>query len=223
MSPHDPEASYADARRHMVDRQIKARGIADPRVLAAMRKIPRHRFLPPSLWPAAYRDTPLPIGEDQTISQPYIVALMTEALELAGDERILEIGTGVGYQTAVLAELGGLVFSVERLPSLARTAEQRLRDLGYGNVEILLGDGTLGLPDRAPFHRILATGSVPRIPTVLEEQLAEGGSLVLPVGGRLEQDLVKVRRSGHRFEEERLLPCRFVPLVGRYGWSEPRR
>lgn len=204
----------------MVDRQIRARGIVDLRVLAAMSKVPRHRFLPPSLWSAAYRDTPLPIGEEQTISQPYIVALMTEALELAGEERILEIGTGVGYQTAILAELGGHVLSIERLPSLAHAAADRLRDLGYENVEPLLGDGTLGLPDRAPFHRILAAGGVPRIPSVFEEQLVDGGILVLPVGGRLEQDLVKVRRIGHRFEEERLLPCRFVPLVGRYGWHE---
>ena len=207
----------------MVDRQIKARGIVDPRVLAAMSKVPRHRFLPPSLWSAAYRDTPLPIGEEQTISQPYIVALMTEALELAGNERILEIGTGVGYQTAILAELGDHVLSIERLPSLAHAAADRLRDLGYENVEALLGDGTLGLPDRAPFDRILAAGGVPRIPSVFEEQLADSGILVLPVGGRLEQDLVKVRRIGHRFEEERLLPCRFVPLVGRYGWHDSHR
>jgi len=157
MSYYTPEDQYAAARREMVDRQIRARGIVDPRVLAAMTEVPRHRFLPRSLWPSAYRDTPLPIGENQTISQPYIIALMTEALELAGRERILEIGTGVGYQTAILAELGGQVFTIERLPTLARAARSCLRELGYGNVETLLGDGTLGLPDQAPFDRILAT------------------------------------------------------------------
>ncbi len=221
MSGRTSEDPYVSLRQDMVERQIRARGIVDPRVLTAMAKVPRHRFLPRSLWPAAYRDTPLPIGENQTISQPYIVALMTEALELTGEERILEIGTGVGYQTAILAELGRQVFSIERLPSLARAAQAHLRALGYENVETLLGDGTLGLPDRAPFDRILATGGVPRIPSVFEEQLADGGVLVLPVGGRWEQDLLRVRRTGHRFEEERLTPCRFVPLLGRYGWDGP--
>jgi len=223
MSYYTPENQYAAARREMVDRQIRARGIVDPRVLAAMTEVPRHRFLPWSLWPSAYWDTPLPIGENQTISQPYIIALMTEALELAGRERILEIGTGVGYQTAILAELGGQVFTIERLPTLACAARSCLRELGYGNVETLLGDGTLGLPDQAPFDRILATGCVPRIPPVFKEQLRNGGILVLPVGGRREQDLLRVRRMGHRFDEERLIPCQFVPLLGQYGWDEPTR
>lgn len=203
----------------MVDHQLRARGIVDARVLAIMGRVPRHRFVSPSLWREAYADYPLPIGEGQTISQPYIVAVMTEALCLSGQEKVLEIGTGSGYQTAILADLADTVATIERSLVLSQAAQERLRDLGYGNVHFVVGDGTLGLPAEAPFDRILATGSLPCIPCVLVDQLTEEGILVLPVGDRAVQRLLQVKRVGSSCTKQDLGACRFVPLIGEEGWS----
>ncbi|MFZ1947740.1 MAG: protein-L-isoaspartate(D-aspartate) O-methyltransferase [bacterium] len=207
-------------RRDMVEFQIKSRGVTDPLVLAAMQKVPRHVFVAPEHQEAAYDDRPLPIGSGQTISQPYMVAVMTEALKLAGGERVLEIGTGSGYQTAILAETGAEVVTVERKRDLARAAEATLRELGYVNIEFVVGDGSGGHPERAPYDGILVTAGAPEIPRVLAEQLGEGGRLVIPVGNSLQQTLTRVTRRGERFEEERLEGCVFVPLIGEFGWSE---
>lgn len=203
----------------MVEYQVRSRGIVDLRVLAAMERIPRHRFLPPSLWQEAYCDFPLPTEEGQTISQPLIVALMTEALELTGEEKVLEIGTGVGYQTAILAELAESIFTIERIASLAHTAQEHLRALGYKNVHGMVGDGTLGLPREEPFDRIIATGGLPSLPQAFQDQVVDGGIIVLPVGKRWDQQLMKVRRNGSAFTPERLCACRFVPLIGEFGWD----
>ena len=218
---HPEEDRFLEERKRMVARQLQARGIADPRVLAAMTRVPRHRFVPEALWDEAYADHPLPIGEGQTISQPYIVALMTQALALRGEEKVLEIGTGSGYQTAILAELSCRVVTIERSASLFQAAEERLRCLGYATVEVRVGDGTLGAPDEAPFDRILATGSLPRLPQSLIAQLNEGGALVLPVGERSLQELVVVTRRGRTHTQARLGPCAFVPLIGEEGWESP--
>jgi len=217
----DPTAEHAwDAlRRDMVRRQLRARGIRDARVLAAMGRVPRHAFVPEGQQGMAYDDTPLPIGQGQTISQPYMVALMTEALGLAGGEKVLEVGTGSGYQAAVLAELGCEVHTVEREPALAREAARRLAALGYDSVRVHEGDGTLGLPDEAPFRGIVVTAGGPRVPEALKAQLdPDGGVLVIPVGDRGYQELVRVTRRGSSFREEDLGGCRFVPLVGEEGW-----
>ncbi len=203
----------------MVDYQLRARGIADERLLVVMGQVARHRFVSPTLKKEAYADHPLPIGEGQTISQPYIVALMSEALSLSGNEKVLEIGTGSGYQTAILAELAGTVFTIERSSALSQAARERLRRLGYHNIRFVVGDGTLGLPADAPFDRILATGSLPRIPPTLLEQLAENGILVLPVGNMALQRLMQVIQSGSSHKKRDLGACRFVPLVGKEGWS----
>ncbi len=203
----------------MVDYQLRARGIGDERLLVVMGQVARHRFVSPTLEKEAYADHPLPIGEGQTISQPYIVALMSEALSLSGAEKVLEIGTGSGYQTAILAELAGTVITIERSSSLSQAAQQRLRRLGYHNVRFLVGDGTVGLPEEAPFDRILATGSLPRIPTALLEQLAADGILVLPVGNKVLQRLLQVKRSGPSHKKRDLGACRFVPLIGKEGWG----
>ncbi len=184
-----------------------------------MARVPRHRFVPPHLLPYAYEDRPLPIGRGQTISQPYIVALSTAALSLAPSDRVLEIGTGSGYQTAILAELAGKVYTVERLPELSRVAEERLASLGYRNVFFRVGDGTKGWPDEAPFEAILVTAGAPRIPEGLLSQLAPHGRLVIPVGGRFSQELTLVRREGERVVHQRLCPCTFVPLIGEEGWT----
>ena len=202
----------------MVERQLRARGIDDPRVLATMAEIPRHAFVPQHLRADAYADYPLPIGDDQTISQPYIVAVMTAALDLRATDRVLEIGTGSGYQTAILAELARAVFTVERSIPLSQSAQERLADLGCDNVRFIVGDGTLGLPESAPFDRILATGSLPEVPQALLDQLAENGVLVAPVGGRSVQQLLRVQHTGERFERQDLGACCFVPLIGEAGW-----
>jgi len=213
---------YRKQRQRMVESQLRARGITDPRVLAAMEKIPRHLFVDEALQDQAYNDNPLPIEAGQTISQPYIVALMTEALALKGTERVLEVGTGSGYQTAILAELAERVFSVERIATLALRARRLLDQLGYFNVAIRVGDGTYGWREEAPFDAILVSAGAPRIPPALVEQLAVGGRFVLPVGNRISQELVKVTRlslAPDDIKEEHLGGCRFVDLIGDYGWE----
>jgi protein-L-isoaspartate(D-aspartate) O-methyltransferase len=207
------------ARRKMVETQIAARGIRDQRVLQAMREIPRHLFLDEGMWEQAYQDHPLPIGEKQTISQPYIVALMTEALEPNPRDRVLEIGTGSGYQTAILASLCEWVYSVERIRSLALKARRVLDQLRLYNVSIRIGDGTEGWSENAPYDGILVTAGAPEVPQPLKEQLAEGGRLVIPVGDRFSQTLYRILRKGDEFHQEDLGGCRFVDLVGRYGWN----
>jgi protein-L-isoaspartate(D-aspartate) O-methyltransferase len=206
-------------RELMVSSQLASRGIRDQRVLDAMRRVPRHLFLSEDMQYRAYDDSALSIGEGQTISQPYMVAVMTELLALSGGERVLEIGTGSGYQTAILAELAREVFTIEYHPALSEKAEQRLRALGYEGIRCRAGDGTLGWPEEAPFDRILITAGAPVIPPPLRKQLSGGGIIVAPVGDRLSQQLVRVRKTDGGFEEDYSTPCMFVPLVGEYGWE----
>jgi protein-L-isoaspartate(D-aspartate) O-methyltransferase len=202
-----------DAKR-MVQTQIRIRGISDPAVLRAMENVPRHRFIPPTCQYDAYGDHPLPIGHGQTISQPYIVALMTELLHLGPADRALEIGSGCGYQTAVLAEIAGEVFSVEIIPELAATAAQRLQELGYGNVHVRQGDGYEGWPEHAPYAGIIVTAAAPEVPASLVEQLADGGRLVIPVGTRLGgQDLLLLEKHGEQVSRRNYGGVLFVPLV----------
>jgi len=208
------------ARERMVETQLVPRSIRDEGVLRAMRKVPRHRFVGEDLRGEAYDDHPLPIGHRQTISQPCIVALMTQALALTGRERALEVGTGSGYQTAVLAELSVEVFTVERIPGLLRRAEAVLNDLGYRNIRFKAFDGTLGWDEHKPFDAVLVAAGAPGIPRPLRDQLADGGRLVIPVGNRHSQELVKITRSGVRFEESYLGGCRFVDLIGVHGWKD---
>lgn len=193
--------------------------IWDRRVLEAMGRVPRELFVEPGDQQLSYANIPLPIAEGQTISQPYIVALMTQALYLLGTEKVLEIGTGSGYQTAILAELARQVVSVERYEYLAERARHRLGLLGYGNVEVYVGDGTLGWPESAPYQAIIVTAGAPRVPRELLSQLDDGGRLVIPVGSRFDQNLLLVIKRGHTLEERNLGPCRFVPLTGEAGWS----
>ena len=210
----------AIARERMVADQLRARGITDPRVLTAMGRVPRHRFVEEALAGRAYGDYPLPIGEKQTISQPYMVALMTQALELGGGERVLEVGTGSGYQTAILAELAGKVYSVERIRALADRARAILEDLGYYNVLIRVGDGTLGWREEAPFDAVLVTAAAPEVPAPLVEQLKPGGRLVIPVGGTTAQVLKSlVKDADGTVRESELVGCVFVKLVGEQGWQ----
>jgi protein-L-isoaspartate(D-aspartate) O-methyltransferase len=207
--------ALAAAREAMVKQQIEARGIRDSRTLAALGKVPRHLFVPPGLGGEAYGDYPLPIGHGQTISQPYIVAFMTEAMALEGGETVLEIGTGSGYQAAVLAEIAARVFSIEIVEPLAREAAERLKRLGHTNVEVRAGDGYLGWPEQAPFDAIMVTAAAPRIPEPLKQQLKDGGRLVIPVGEPSVQELMVLTRRGSRYEERRALPVRFVPMTGK--------
>jgi protein-L-isoaspartate(D-aspartate) O-methyltransferase len=208
----------------MVRLQLETRDIRDARVLSAMRRVPRHLFVPPGSRAAAYEDHPIPIGHSQTISQPYIVAFMTEALELRGKERVLEIGTGSGYQTAILAELCAEVFTVERVPELAERARGILSELGYDNVSVRTGDGSEGWPERAPFDAIIVTAAAPEVPPMLRGQMVDNGLLVLPVGDiRGSQELVVVRRIGASTSVRQSIGCRFVPLLGRGGFPEPGR
>lgn len=219
----DPSQSVR-ARHDMVERQLVARGVRDPRVLGAFLSVPSERFVSDDQLADAYDDSPLPIGEGQTISQPYVVAAMTEALALRGHERVLEIGTGSGYAAAILAHVARDVVTIERHASLADVAEARLRALGLTNVTVRTGDGTLGAPERAPFDAIIVAAGGPSVPPTLLSQLAEGGRLVMPVGSTLEeQELVRVTRRGARLFEERLGEVRFVPLVGEEGWPAPRQ
>ncbi len=207
-------------RRAMVERQLRARGIHDARVLQAMEEVPRHEFVRPPYRSFAYEDEPLPTVEGQTISQPYIVALMTQALNLRGGEKVLEIGTGSGYQTAILRELGAHVWTIERSPDLSAQATARLDRLGYHGIHLVVGDGTVGLPSEAPFDRILASGSFPAVPNPLLAQLVPGGILVAPIGALASQELVRIEYDPPNIKRKVLCPCRFVPLVGANGWSD---
>jgi protein-L-isoaspartate(D-aspartate) O-methyltransferase len=204
----------------MVQTQLVPRGIRDEGVLRAMREVPRHRFVGEDLRDEAYDDHPVPIDHGQTISQPYIVAMMTQALALTGRERTLEVGTGSGYQTAVLAELSKEVFTVERIPGLLRRAEAVLDGLGYRNIRFKAFDGTLGWDEHKPYAAVMVTAGAPGIPRPLRDQLADGGRLVVPVGNRHSQELVRITRVGQRFEESYLGGCRFVDLIGVHGWKD---
>jgi protein-L-isoaspartate(D-aspartate) O-methyltransferase len=208
------------ARKRMVEAQIKARGIKDRRVIEAMLKIPRHIFVEEAMAAQAYNDTPLPIGEKQTISQPYMVALMTELLELTGKEKVLEIGTGSGYQAAILALLADRVCTMERIRPLAMKARKALDSLGLLNINIKISDGTMGWKEEAPFDAIIVTAGAPDIPAVLTDQLAVGGRLIIPVGDRYVQTLVRItKQEDGSLLRENLIGCRFVKLVGKFGWE----
>jgi len=207
----------------MIEKQLRGRGVSDLRVLAAMSGVPREEFVPKELRYRSYEDMPLPIGEGQTISQPYIVAAMTAALGLNGSERVLEIGTGCGYQAAILSHVAKVAFSVESRSELASAAAARLERLGYANVHVHCGDGTLGMPEFAPFNAILVAAGAPAVPEPLRAQLAEGGRMILPVGDAENQELHLIERIGNSFHTRTLEGCRFVPLVGHHGWKEPSR
>jgi protein-L-isoaspartate(D-aspartate) O-methyltransferase len=215
------EQNYTAARQAMVRDQLQRRGITDARVLQAMCEVPRHRFVPPEWCDEAYSDRPLPIGEGQTISQPYMVALMIQSLALQSDAKVLEVGTGSGYQAAVLSRLAAEVYSIEYFSTLAEGARAILQELGYTNVHVLVGDGSLGLPQYAPYDGIIVAAAAPHTPRPLLEQLAEGARLVIPVGDTVGQELLIVTRHGTSHTEEQSVPCRFVPLLGKEGWHEP--
>jgi protein-L-isoaspartate(D-aspartate) O-methyltransferase len=219
-SPPHPDAEFEAERLDMVAKQIHSRGIASPRVLEAMRTVERHRFVPPQLAWRAYADEPLPIGEGQTISQPFMVAAMADALGLEADERVLEIGAGSGYQAAVISQLALEVIAVEAQPHLAASARERLKRLGYANIRIELGDGSLGWPAESPYDAILVTAAAPAVPPPLVEQLAEGGRLVIPVGAEDQQELLRIVKQRGSLAQKSLYACRFVPLLGRYGWGQ---
>lgn len=212
--------AYFQKRQDMVMWQIERRGVRDERVLSAMRAVPRHEFIPADMQAHAYEDSPLPIGRGQTISQPYIVAFMTELLRLKGTEKVLEIGTGSGYQAAVLSMLASRVYSIERIPELAEKAKSKLEELGYLNVSVHAGDGTLGYPKDAPYDGILVTAAAPAAPQPLLDQLADGGRLVVPVGQGGMQSLQLWTRDGDKFDSSDILPVVFVLLRGEFGWKE---
>jgi len=220
MTSNEDSAARRDA---MVRSQIERRGVDDARVLAALRGVPRELFVPAHLADAAYDDRALPIGSDQTISQPYMVALMTQALALTPDTRVLEVGTGSGYQAAVLSQLARQVITIERRPELAEQARTRLAALGRANVQVVVGDGTAGYPREAPYDAILVTAGAPRVPEPLTAQLADGGRLVIPVGSPHEQDLITIERRADRLVQMSGGPCIFVPLVGQFGWDTDHR
>jgi protein-L-isoaspartate(D-aspartate) O-methyltransferase len=203
----------------MVKFQLEDRGIKDPRVLATFGEVARERFVPEEHGGEAYDDHPLPIGLGQTISQPYMVALMTECLRLGGQDRVLEIGTGSGYQTAILSRLAGKVYSVERLDELSKSAKKALEETGCQNVLLRVGDGSLGWPEEAPFDRVLVTAGAPGVPETLERQLTEGGLLVIPIGDEWQQELVVVEKSGGRRTQRHICYCHFVKLIGQEGWK----
>lgn len=208
-----PQDIYTQKRREMVETQIKARGIKDERVLKAMLKVKRHLFVPQNLRDSAYGDFPLPIGEGQTISQPYIVALMTEILDLKPEDKVLEIGTGSGYQAAILAEIAKEVYTIEILPKLAERAEKLLKDLGYKNIKVKCGDGYLGWEEFSPFDKIIVTCAPDHIPQPLIDQLKDGGRMVIPVGGRFYQELVLVEKREGKIERKGIIPVLFVPMI----------
>jgi protein-L-isoaspartate(D-aspartate) O-methyltransferase len=211
---------FEEQRNRMVNEHLLGRDIRDPLVLEAMRSVPRHLFISPEYAMHAYADSPLPIGNDQTISQPYIVALMTQLLNLQGGEKVLEVGTGSGYQAAILGSIADEVHTIERIPSLARQAETTLRQIGMKNVIVHIGDGTRGWADCAPYDRIIVTAAAPRVPRALFDQLVDGGLLVIPVGGRGNQTLQRLQRKGQDYENEIIVPVAFVPLKGDFGWEE---
>jgi len=215
----DTEPDFALQRNAMVDNQLIARKISDPRVIKAMRTVPRHAFVPEVLQSSAYEDRPLDIGHGQTISQPYIVAFMTQLLTLQPTDRVLEIGTGSGYQASVLASLSHYVVSIERIEAIGLAAAQRLKALGCENVEIHISDGTLGWPDAAPYDAIIVTAGGPALPRALVDQLAEGGRLVCPIGPREMQRLIRIQRDENGYRREESIACVFVPLIGDQGWS----
>jgi len=210
---------YESLRKGMVEEQLIYRGIKDKRVLDAFRKVERHKFILEDLRPNAYSDFPVPIGEGQTISQPYIVALMTKVLDLSGKEKVLEIGTGSGYQTAILAELAKEVFSIERFDNLSKGAQNILNSLGYSNIKIKVGDGSLGWPEEAPFDRIIITAASPRIPLPLSDQLKENGKLILPLGESFSQVLTLFEKKKDKLESTEICGCVFVPLIGKYAFK----
>lgn len=202
----------------MVADQVRKRGVRSPKVLAAMERVPRHLFVPEEMATRSYNDEPVPIGERQTISQPYMVGAMTEALELEGHERALEVGGGSGYQAVILAQLAREVITIEARAPLADAARERLAMLGYGNIRVETGDGTLGFAEAAPFDAILVAAAAPQVPAPLIEQLAEGGRMIIPVGRSDRQMLTRIRKSGGQAVQEELFACQFVPLQGRHGW-----
>ena len=216
-------SEFQIARREMVARQIRDRGIHSPRVLEAMQSVERHLFIPPEHASRAYADEPLPIGEGQTISQPFMVAAMADALSLGGQELVLEIGAGSGYQAAVISLLAREVIAVEAQPLLAASARERLARLGYRNVRVEVGDGSLGWPAGGPYDAILVTAAAPAVPPPLIEQLAEGGRLVIPVGTADQQELLRIVKRGETIARQSLYACRFVPLLGRHGWRGSAR
>jgi len=212
--------NFGSQRERMVKTQIIGRKIEDLHTLDAMLKVPREKFISERYHSQAYDDRPLPIDEEQTVSQPFMVALMTQSLQLQGEETVLEIGTGSGYQTAILAEIAAQVYSIERLPALAHKARETLKDLGYENITVMAGDGSRGDPEHAPFDAIIVTAGSPGVPLPLKEQLAEDGRLVIPVGSRYTQELKRITRRGDSFFMENLGGCIFVPLIGTEGWEQ---
>jgi len=210
---------FEKLRKEMVRTQLLSRGIAGNRELEVFEEVPRELFMPKELWEFAYDDSALPIKSGQTISQPYMVAIMTELLNLNGNEKVLEIGTGSGYQAAILSKLVKNIYTIERIPELAENAKKIFQKLNYTNIEVIVGDGSLGLPEKAPFDAIIVTAGVPIVPEPLKGQLnRDNGRLVLPVGDAHIQTLTKITRYGDGFVEEKSLPCKFVPLIGKYGW-----
>ncbi len=212
--------TYATDRFQMVQYQLVSRGIQDERVLKAMSEVPRHLFVPELYRHAAYEDCPLPIGEGQTISQPYMVAIMTQCLGLKGKEKVLEIGTGSGYQAAILSRLASYVYTIERHEGLALRAKKILKQMGYDNIEVIVGDGSLGLPEKAPFHGIIVTACAPHVPERLLNQLETGGRLVIPMGNPYNQILQQVIKTKSEMKSRDILECAFVPLIGEEGWKQ---
>ena len=214
---------YTDERLDMVNIQLAHREISDKRVLDAMSKVPRHIFVPSEVVSIAYTDQPLSIGKSQTISQPYMVALMSECLRLKGGEKILELGTGSGYQTAVLAELGSFVYTIEKISALSIGAQGTLKHLGYENIRFKTGDGTLGWPENAPYDGIMVTAGAPHVSQVLIDQLSDGGRIIIPVGNSFSQELVVVSKINKKIRTKNICGCMFVPLIGKHGWNSEQK